>query len=161
MHPGRRNHFLLLTATLVATLALTLAPRVARAQVCRAGETDAATRPIPASVAPAIIATFRANMTSAQVIRNGVMRCVDGHLMACLTGANLNCGKADTSKVNRGATEWCRSHPDADFVPAFASGHQTIYDWRCDGGQPVIARQVGHVDKGGYVIEHWKRVNNQ
>ncbi|HSU06970.1 MAG TPA: hypothetical protein VLI93_15505 [Acetobacteraceae bacterium] len=143
---------------MVAISALMLAPQVARAQICRAGETDAATRAIPEAVAPAIIAAFHANMTSPQVIRNGVIRCVDGQLMACLAGANLNCGKADTSQVNRGAAEWCRTHPNADFVPAFASGHQTIYDWRCDGSRPMITRQIAHVDKDGFVVEHWQRV---
>jgi hypothetical protein len=145
-------------AKLAVVLALMLAPAAAWAQTCQKGETDSTARAIPQALAPAVIATFHANMTPEEVTRNGVIRCDNGYLSACLTGANLNCGKANTSKVNRGAEEWCRTHPSADFVPLFASGHDSIYAWRCNGTLPVISRQVGHVDHNGFVTEHWRRV---
>ncbi len=62
--------------------------------------------------------------------------------MACTVGANLNCGKADTRRDLPGATAWCRENPDSDFIPMFATGHETIYDWRCTKGQAVRRQQA-------------------
>jgi hypothetical protein len=107
-------------AVLAIVLAATPGP------VCRAAKTDAATRPIPPSLAPAVIAAFRVRMTPAYVVDTGVMRCADGHLLACLVGANLNCGKADTRTTNPGASGWCRDHANSDFVPRSPSGRSSM-----------------------------------
>jgi hypothetical protein len=140
----------------VVILAIALA--ASPGSVCRPAETDTATRPIPLSLAPAVIAAFGVHMAPAYVVDTGVIRCADGHLLACLVGANLNCGKADTRTTAAGASNWCRDHANSDFVPAFATGHDTIYAWRCDGPQAVVERQVEHVDGQGFVVENWKRV---
>jgi len=128
--------------------------------VCSAHETDATTRPIPPALAPAVITAFAVSMTPAEVAANGVIRCADGHLLACLVGANLNCGKADTRTRNPDASAWCRDHPNADFVPAAVTGHETIYTWRCDGTRAVIDRQVEQVDPQGFVAGNWRRVSS-
>jgi len=141
-------------SAVVLAMALAASP----GSVCRPAETDIATRPIPPPVAPAVIAAFEVRMTPAEVLGTGVIRCADGHLLACLAGANLNCGKADTRTSNPGARGWCRDHANSDFVPAFATGHDTIYAWRCDGPRAVIERQIDHVDRQGFVAENWKRV---
>jgi hypothetical protein len=142
------------TSTAILTILLTAAP----GPVCHSGQTDAATRPIPPAVAPAVIAAFGVRMTPAEVATNGVIRCAEGLLLACLVGANLNCGKADTHTSNSGADGWCRDHANSDFVPAFATGHDTIYAWRCNGTRAVTERQFEHVDRQGFVAENWKRV---
>ena len=123
-----------------------------------AGCADAgAPRPIPLAQAAAVARVFHARMTPQEVVRTGVMRRgPDGRWLACLTGANLNCGKADTSRANRGASWWCRHHPGAPFVPLFASGHASIYAWACRGRRAVIARQVQRVDAQGYVAGAWR-----
>jgi hypothetical protein len=141
-----------------AVVALVLA--ASPGSICRPAETDAATRPIPPQLAPAVIAAFGVRMTPAYVVDTGVIRCADGHLLACLVGANLNCGKADTRTTNPGASNWCRDHPSSDFVPAFATGHDTIYAWRCEGQRAVVERQVEHVDRQGFVAENWKQVGD-
>ena len=116
-----------------------------------------APRPIPFARAAAVARAFHARMTPEEVVRTGVMRRgPDGRWLACLTGANLNCGKADTSRVDRGASWWCRRHPGAPFVPLFASGHASIYAWACRGRRAVIARQVQTVDAQGYVVGAWR-----
>ena len=97
-------------------------------------------------------------MTPTEVERNGVVRCADGVLLACLVGANLNCGKADAGTVNRGGETWCRQHAGAPFVPEFATGHDTIYAWRCDGTRATIARTALHADRQGFVAANWKRM---
>lgn len=139
-----------------AVLAIVLA--AAPAPVCHPAETDTATRPIPPTLAPAVIAAFEVHMTPAEVTDTGVIRCADGHLLACLVGANLDCANADTRTSNPGASAWCRDHANSDFVPAFATGHDTIYAWRCNGRRAVIERQIEHVDRQGFVAENWKRV---
>jgi hypothetical protein len=141
----------------VAVFALVLA--ASPGSICRPAETDTATRPIPPQLAPAVIAAFEVRTTPDYVMQTGVIRCADGHLLACLVGANLNCSKADTRTTNRGASNWCRDHAGSDFVPAFATGHDTIYAWRCDRQRAVIERQVERVDQQGFVVENWKRVD--
>ena len=58
--------------------------------------------------------------------------------MVCTVGANLPCGKANTyCDPSAGVVQWCRDNPDASVVPAVATGHDTIYEWRCQGGRAV------------------------
>ncbi len=130
----------------------------ARAQTCHPGQTDETTRPIPPALASDVIAAFAVRMTPTEIERNGVVRCADGVLLACLVGANLNCGKADTRTANRGAEAWCSRHADAEFVPAFAAGHDTVYAWRCEGTRAAIASAAQHADRQGFVAANWKRV---
>ena len=127
----------------------------ARPAACR-GRPDGTLLPIPLDLAPTVAATFHARMTAAEVAGNGVLRCEGGTVLACLTGANLNCGQADRSRRNHGATVWCRAHPDAPFVPKFATGHTTVFDWRCAGRHAVIAAQVQQVDARGFVRGAWR-----
>jgi hypothetical protein len=98
-------------------------------------------------------------MTQAEVARQTVIRCDNGTILACMAGANLNCGRADTRPASVGGDEWCRDHPDADFVPMFATGHETIYAWRCAGTRAVPERQAQAVDARGFVAGFWRRLN--
>jgi hypothetical protein len=43
-------------------------------------------------------------------------------------------------------------------VPAYAAGRATVFEWRCAGGEPVIARQVLDVDPTGYASAYWHLV---
>ncbi|MGH7153067.1 MAG: hypothetical protein ACREF3_03985, partial [Acetobacteraceae bacterium] len=65
---------------------------------------------------------------------------------------------ANTQTLNRGGDFWCRQHPDASFIPFFATGHDSVYAWRCDGPRAVIARQTVHVDARGFVAENWRHL---
>jgi hypothetical protein len=48
-------------------------------------------------------------------------RCMDGKVYVCARGANIPCdSKADPSKLNRGAANYCRENPNAVEVPAYA-----------------------------------------
>ena len=123
---------------------------------CSAHETDATTRPIPPALAPAVIAAFAVSMTPAEIATNGVIRCADGHLLACLVGANLNCGKADTRTGNPDASAWCRDHPSADFIPRYAILAGNIYGWRCAAGIPEVVDRIEDIDRHGFVTRYWK-----
>jgi hypothetical protein len=84
-------------------------------------------------------------------------RCMDGKVYACFVGANLPCdAKANTDKTPTSVeTDYCKNNPNSDFIPAAATGHDTIYAWRCNQNTPVIDKQVFHVDAQGYVQEIW------
>jgi hypothetical protein len=127
------------------------------AAYCQRVGTDDATRSIPEALVPAINATFRTRMPPHVAMDTTVFRCAEHRVMVCTVGANLPCGKADTSRMpNAGVIQWCRDNRDASFVPAAATGHDTIYEWHCHAGTPRISRQTLHVDQHGFVTEFWK-----
>jgi hypothetical protein len=127
------------------------------AAFCKRIGTDDTTRPIPTDLVPAVNAAFGTRMPERMAVDTTVFRCAQGRVMVCTVGANLPCGKANTSRVpDPGMVQWCRDHPDADFIPAATTGHDTIYEWRCQNGAPRIARQAAYVDPRGFVAEFWK-----
>ena len=141
----------------VTALWATAASAETPAALCTRVGTDDTLRPVPRQMSDEVNALFHAKMPPATVSRSTVFRCVDRHVKVCTTGANLPCGKAERSKSpTAGTTAWCREHPEVTFVPAVATGHDTIYEWRCVGGTPRIGNQVLHTDPRGFVAEFWK-----
>jgi len=126
------------------------------AAFCARVGADDTLRPIPAALAPAVNAAFRTAMPSDVAMRMTVFRCADRRVLVCSVGANLPCGKADTSRVNVGAAQWCKEHRDAPSIPAAETGHATIFDWRCRNGRPVITEQRFRVDRRGFIAEFWR-----
>jgi hypothetical protein len=94
------------------------------------------------------------------VFRHAAWRCLDGAVLACAYGANIPCDqKADPSHTPTiGAKRYCAQNRASNVVPAFAAGRATIFEWRCAGGEPVIARQILDVDAAGYPSAFWHRV---
>ena len=89
-------------------------------------------------------------------LKNGAhIRCMNGQLFACFTGANLPCGKMNKARDNHGADEYCRANADADVVPAFATGHDTIYSYRCAGERSVIVEPTLTLDARGFAASLW------
>jgi hypothetical protein len=148
-----------LTLFAFAGLSLARAHAEEPAAVCaRLGDDDTARR-IPASIVPAVNALFGTKMSPAQAVDTTVFRCAGGRVLVCTIGANLPCGPANTRRVpGPGAVAWCRDHPDAAFVPAFATGHDTIFAWACRNGAPRIAHQVHAVDAHGFITDYWKEL---
>jgi len=102
--------------------------------------------------------------TPLDYLENGTSwRCMDGHVYACFVGANLPCGaKAQTDEApSEGAVEFCDQNPDADVVPAVATGRETVYTWRCSGGEPEVVEQVFHPDAQGHIAEIWYKIASQ
>ena len=87
-------------------------------------------------------------------------RCMGGKVYACNVGANLPCTeKADTSRVpNQGMNEWCKSNPDSDFIPAYASGRSTVYEWKCTAGEAQIVKEINKPDAAGYISNIWYEI---
>jgi hypothetical protein len=86
-------------------------------------------------------------------------RCMHRAVYVCNTGANIPCdAKADLAKSNLGAENYCRENLGAGSVPAYATGHGSIYSWRCSAGRAVRGKQLFKVDVRGFQAEFWYRV---
>jgi len=94
-------------------------------------------------------------------MRGTYWRCMDGKVYACNVGANLPCyDKANMDKEpNEGMVNYCKENPGSDIIPMSATGHSTVYDWKCDGTKPVAGKQVVQVDQQGYQKDIWYEIN--
>jgi hypothetical protein len=97
-----------------------------------------------------------AEMPDAFIMAGTSVRCMGGTVWLCNRGANLVCEKADVSRKSAGAERYCKQDPNAMGVPMSATGHATIYDWKCVGGKAVIAGQIAEVDARGFIADNWK-----
>lgn len=115
--------------------------------------------PLPAALVPAVEKAFDLHeMTLKQVQELTMARRMDGHIYACFVGANLPCGKADITTHQPAISTWCHENPHADFVPAYITGHDSAYTWRCTKGQADIIPPSAGLDAQGYFTEYWRRV---
>lgn len=124
---------------------------------CASGAGPRAAAPVPKALEADVARTF--DVPVELVRRGGFVRCAKDKLLACLVGANLNCGKANTRRSLPGASEFCRANPDAAIIPMAATGHDTIYAWRCAGRRAVATKAVVAVDPDGYDAGNWKEVD--
>ena len=124
--------------------------------MCARAGTDDALRPIPRESVPAVNVLFGTRMPTDMAVATTVFRCAAGQALVCTTGANLPCGKANVARKNAGASAWCSTHPNTDFVPAVATGHDTIYAWRCRQGTAEITGKAQDVDSRGFFARYWK-----
>jgi len=83
-------------------------------------------------------------------------RCADGKVLLCNEGANLPCGKANLGKDLPGATTWCKSNPNSNFIPMVATGHDTVYRWRCVKGVATPGAPLSEIDPRGFFADEWK-----
>jgi len=126
----------------------------APAQYCRRVVNDDVLRRPPESLAPAIERVF--GLGNAYPPGAAFYRCAGGDVMVCAVGANLPCGKANTSTALPAAAEWCRTNANAEFVPMYVTGHDTIYDWRCTAGMATITGQPAKLNARGFFAEYWR-----
>ncbi|MBZ9806982.1 hypothetical protein LB542_11935 [Mesorhizobium sp. BR1-1-9] len=82
-------------------------------------------------------------------------RCMNGKVMACFVGANLPCVKMNATRDNPGADEFCRRNPNEDGVPAVATGHDTVFSYRCRDGKAEVTGQTWKLDKRGFARKLW------
>ena len=125
--------------------------------VCAPGATDDRLRTLPEHLVPKAVLLFNMRGASArQVERSTVVRCVNGRVLVCTYGANLPCGKANTSRELSGGEAWCQQSRNSSFIPAYITGHDTIYRWRCVNGAPVATGPTEDVDARGFIARYWK-----
>jgi hypothetical protein len=147
---------LLLSALLVWGSVVTARPAHAAPAYCP-NRTHARPAKVPPALAAAVAAAF--NIDKSAVPNTAFVRCAGATLMGCYVGANLDCDKANTSRVLPGATAWCRSNPNAANIPMVATGHDTVYEWSCKGKRAVAGKQVMQVDPQGYIADNWKVIH--
>jgi hypothetical protein len=137
----------------------------ARAQdvpaLCAMVTNDDRVRPIPITLIPVAreLFSFSADAPDKYVQKSTSFRCTGGKVWLCNTGANLVCGKANTSRSSAGASDFCQQNPGSDVVPMAATGHDTIYEWTCAGNKAVISKQIETVDPRGFITDNWKQKN--
>ncbi len=135
-------------------------PPLSPGALCRRLGTDDRLRPIPDSLVPAAIRLFDLHtMPAVWIRRSTYFRCFAGHVLVCNLGANLPCGKADTSRDLPAADQWCAGHPGSDFIPMYVTGHDTIYRWRCAGNRAAVTGMPLAVDRRGFIAHLWKRLD--
>jgi hypothetical protein len=83
---------------------------------------------------------------------------MDGKVLACFVGANLPCAKMNAARDNPGANEFCKTNPNDDVVPAFATGHDAVYSYKCASGKAVVTGNSWALDKRGFAKELWTEV---
>jgi len=143
-------------AGFVLLVLLSLAPACFAAPVCGAGVTDDQLLKLAPSLVDRTKQVFGLDMPDDLVVRTTLMRCMNGDVMVCNEGANLPCGKANLSQGSAGAAAYCKENPKSDMVPAYATGHDTIYTWRCDAGQARAGKPIQNVDPRGFITQYWK-----
>jgi hypothetical protein len=82
-------------------------------------------------------------------------RCMDRQVWVCGDSADGDwCSRKDPSRTpSRLLREACHDEPDkASF--SFAEEHYSAFDWRCQGGRPVIVRGYP-VDRRGFFTASW------
>ncbi|MFO1104431.1 MAG: hypothetical protein U1E20_16180 [Methylocystis sp.] len=152
----------MLRPALFSFLVFIALPSIAQAQDvaarCAKIGNDDKERPIPAALVPQARQVFGFSKdTPNAFIRNGTSyRCMGGKTWLCNVGANLVCGKANASKSLPGAAAFCKDNPGSDMIPMAATGHDTIYEWKCVGPNAQILRQSAAVDPRGFIAENWK-----
>jgi hypothetical protein len=162
---GVRSRAIALSGGLaVVGLATAIAPSFAAegpGASCARLSNDDRVRPIPQSLAAEAREALgiAAAEPDADLVRTTVYRCMDGLVWVCNHGANLPCAKANVARVSAGAHAWCKANPGASDVPAYATGHDTIYSWTCAGTKAVVSRAIP-VDKRGFAADQWKPIRD-
>jgi hypothetical protein len=111
---------------------------------------------VPVNLVSAVAKAFQ--IDDGAVRAAAYVRCVGPKLMGCYIGANLDCFKAETRRTLPGATAWCSANPGSQIIPMAATGHDTIYEWSCNGRHAVAGKAMATVDPQGYIAENWKEI---
>ncbi len=158
MHRSIQTQVLAAAAGTLTLLALDAARAQDVPALCARVTNDDRVRPIPITLVPKArqLFSFSAQAADAYIQKGTSFRCMDGKVWLCNTGANLVCGKADTNRTSAGASAFCKDNPGSDAVPMAATGHDTIYEWKCDGKKAVIAKEAVTVDPRGFLSDNWK-----
>jgi hypothetical protein len=146
--------FWILVAALLGTPA---AAQDIRSRCDRVGDDDSL-RPMPAKLVLQArrLFGFSPETPDATIKKSTRYRCMGGKVWLCNHGANLVCDKANVSRSSPGAAEFCKENPSSDFVPMVATGHDTIYAWKCVRREARISGQIGTVERRGFNAENWK-----
>ena len=128
----------------------------APAQICSRIGNDDTLRPLPAGLAEQAGRALGLQVSASQITATTVFRCAARQVLVCTTGANLDCGKADTRRNLPAATAYCRANPGSSVIPAVVTGHATPFSWSCMGSRAVPDRAAEPLDAQGFKANLWK-----
>jgi hypothetical protein len=156
-----RRGFAALAAAAVLLALPVMAARADPVQtLCQGDTTDDTPRPIPDSLVPESVRLFGLEAMPEEQVRSSTLyRCDAGRVLVCNLGANLPCGKANTSRDLPAADAWCAENAGSDFIPMYVTGHDTIYRWHCNGTKAAISGEPLQVDRRGFIARLWKPVD--
>lgn len=112
----------------------------------------------PQSVLDGLASAMRKPLISSVV----PWRCVSGQVWGCFVGANLPCGRIDTSnEPTDQMNNYCRDNPGTALIPAAITGHGTLYGWTCRGGVAVAGTVGITLDPRGFASDWWYHLRSQ
>lgn len=115
--------------------------------------------PVPIALAPYLASALGLSANARISQESYYWRCMNGAVYVCAIGANIPCyAKADRRKRNIGAEKYCQENREASVIPAYATGHEGIYDWSCSLGTAVRGKRIVELDSRGYRTDIWHRV---
>ena len=133
---------------------------------CAQAKNDDTIRPYDAYLRPGLLQAYRRLFPNARMPADQAaleaqthIRCMDGRLLACFTGANLSCARLNQSRNNQGADAYCKANPRAPFVPAYAAGHDAAYSFRCVAGKAEVIGSPIATDQRGYAADQWAPID--
>jgi hypothetical protein len=150
------------SATETCAAAVTDDPFAYCARIGSIDKPNGGNSPVPPALLPYLRPTLGLSSEAPLTPETFYWRCMDRAVYICATGANIRCDiKADRAKRNSGADSYCRENRDAVFVPAYASGHDTIYEWSCAAGLAVRGKRTSQTDHRAYRTDIWHRVSRR
>ena len=147
-----RNDTLQTAPVLEATYGA-LQARLQPVAYCRRVDTNTALHTITDALRPGVESAFNVSAEAAR----GSWRCDGGKVLACIAGANQPCGQMSTVTTSPAADEWCRMHPNG-ALPAFVTGHDTVWSWRCTGNHAEHGEAAWTLDSAGFARELWRPI---
>jgi hypothetical protein len=118
---------------------------------------------VPPSVARGLARAFgvTADPPPEPFSQNSSWRCMNGAVYACTVGANLPCLEKPPAdpEPSEAMRSFCREQPDSAAIPAYVTGHATLYDWSCDESRPRRGRVLTTLDERGYMSSIWHRLS--
>ncbi len=87
-------------------------------------------------------------------------RCSAGQVLVCGVEDmhEVGCSKRDR-RQRAEVPEYCRENPNSSDIPYAAGNRRSVYEWRCRGTVPVVARRYiaeSELDAAGYLTSEWK-----
>lgn len=131
-------------------------------KLCRRVKNDDTVRPYSHELYGGTVKAFKELFPDAksapkesQLETQASYRCMNGKVLACFVGANLPCAKMNAQRDNPGADAFCKTNPNEDVVPAFATGHDAVYSYKCRNGKAVVTGSTWALDKRGFAKKLW------
>jgi hypothetical protein len=112
--------------------------------ICARVTNDDRVRRLPITLVPAArqLFGFSADTPSGYVRKGTSFRCMNGKVFLCNTGANLVCGKANTSRTAAGTEDFCKQTLVGCRPHGRHGSYYTRTEWKCVGNKAVISKQA-------------------